>query len=228
MKKNESVVFDQYDLRLREHDYHVIVPRRPPKEGYINPYTETPLLDGNHELYKTLRAICVALIRNPELIAYLPFRKNGTLHDKWNDSIFPAHDMVIYRENVQLNRHSFQQVKRMFQYRKPRQLTIRYSVDGFLDYCDKYMGAYLQSHPYYYDGAWKLYESDSTFFTEGNPLLLCDSYIEIACFTDGINLEAKVREDLSSPICFAFGYEMGYITKNIRKYITRHRKRSFS
>lgn len=189
----------------------------------MQPYMDPPFLDGNHVMYKTLRAVCVALIRDPGLIAYIPSRKNGTLYGMRNDAIFPAYDLVIYGRTTQLNRHGFQQARRLISYRRPQQLTIRYSVKRFMDYCIKESRAYEKRNPgYYFDTDWKLYEEDSTYYSEGNRLLLCDSYIDIAEFTDGVNLEAEVRKDMSSPFCHAFGYEMGYLTKSIRRYFIKN------
>lgn len=89
MKKNEKVVFNRYDLRLKSRDYSIIIPTVPPKEAYVQPYVDPPFLDGNHVMYKTLRAVCVALIRESGLIAYIPSRKNGTLYGMRNDAFFP-------------------------------------------------------------------------------------------------------------------------------------------
>ena len=224
MEKKEKVVFDQYDLHMKKRDYHILIPRYPPKEAYVDPYTDPPYLDGNHVMYKTLRGMVVALIRNPDWIVYLPSRQNGTINYNWPYGIFPTFDVVFCSHVAQLNRHQFERLKDMLPYTRPRQRTIRYDISGFLDYCEKELEAVRKTERYYREEEWKLYKTSTTFYSVGSRYLFCESFGILHHFTAKVNFEAECRKYRSSEWTTLFGFELGYISKSIIRYWDKREK----
>lgn len=228
MEKKEKVVFKRYNLRLKGKDYKVLVPAKPPKEMYVDPqatvYMDEPYLDGNHEMYKLLRSISVEMMRNPELIVYVPSKRNLPIHtDNW-DNVTPTYDVVFYCHNSQLNRHKWKKVKEMLPYIKAVQYTSRYSVDRYKDYCEKEVSAYEKSKKYYSPKSkWRVYECPPTFFVEGSRSLYCQSFLKILEFTKEFNFEEILRCQGYTPFCVAFGFELGYLSRTIQNYWKKHK-----
>ena len=219
MKDKEKVIFWKYDLTYKGMSYKILKPVVIPTEAYVSPGIEADFFDGNHVLFKLLRGIAVALIRNSEYVFYLPSGDNTSIYKNWFGDTISNYDVVLYCHNTQLNRHRFEILKKMLPYTKPVQLTTSYSISGMMDYCKKEYGRYENSKAYYSKKSdWRTQEYHGTYFAEGSQVLFCESFIEICDLTRKWNLEEYTRKNFCSPYCFAFGFEIGYVSRAIMKY----------
>ena len=167
----------------------------------------------------------VALIRDPQLIAYLPSRQNGSINYDWPYGIFPTYDVVFSCHDAQLNRHQFENLKDMLPYVKPRQRTVSYNIKGVLDYCEKEVQHTQKTGKHYRDRGWKLYETSTAFFSVGSRYLFCESFGTLHRFITRQNYEAERRKYKSSDWTTALGFELGYVSMSIIRYWDKREKR---